>query len=302
MPQGYTESPTVFTEELSRNLESLIPPKGSILIQYVDDLLICSPDKASCEADTRALLNFLAENGHKVSKNKLQLVKQEVRYLGHLIAANGRALGLERIEAIRNIPKPITKSQMMTFLGVTGYCRPWIQDYAEISNPLLMAAHEVKKMTDLITWTDERHIAYEKLKLSLTTAPSLGLADYTKVFELFVSEKKEFMSAVLTQPHGDRRRPIAYFSKRLETVARGMTQCLRSYCHHGRSFISVFRFGGFPSINCVCSSCSTRFVIAVKDSSSDSCTFTALAKRPAHNVKCHIEKMHQVKPVDTTSH
>lgn len=228
MPQGYTESPTVFTEELSRNLESFIPPKGSTLIQYVDDLLICSPDKASCEADTRALLNFLAENGHKVSKNKLQLVKQEVRYLGHLISANGRALGLDRIEAIRKIPKPVTKLQMMTFLGMTGYCRPWIQDYAEISNPLLMAAHEVKKMTDLITWTGERQIAFEKLKLSLTTAPSLGLADYTKVFELFVSEKKGFMSAVLTQSHGDRRRPIAYYSKRLDTVTRGMPQCLRS--------------------------------------------------------------------------
>ena len=88
-----------------------------------------------------------------------------------------------------------------------------------------MAAHEVQKMTDPVTWTDERQLAFERLKLSLTTAPSLGLADYEKVFELFVSEKKGFMSAILTQPHGDRRRPVAYYSKRLDTVA----QCQMSH-------------------------------------------------------------------------
>ncbi|XDV27176.1 hypothetical protein PO909_030751 [Leuciscus waleckii] len=40
MPQGYTESPTVFTEELSRNL---VPPKGSTLIKWTKCLKIsCS--------------------------------------------------------------------------------------------------------------------------------------------------------------------------------------------------------------------------------------------------------------------
>ena len=68
MPQGYFDSLAVFPDALAQKLEGSIPPKGSKLIQYVDDLLLCSETLKACEVDTRALLMFLAENGHKVSK------------------------------------------------------------------------------------------------------------------------------------------------------------------------------------------------------------------------------------------
>uniref|UniRef100_A0A8C9TLE4 ribonuclease H n=1 Tax=Scleropages formosus TaxID=113540 RepID=A0A8C9TLE4_SCLFO len=83
MPQGYTESSSVYAQEVGRNLEQFDPKGGSVLIQYVDDLLLCSKTREACETDTRALLSFLAENGHKASKAKLQLVKQKMHYLGH---------------------------------------------------------------------------------------------------------------------------------------------------------------------------------------------------------------------------
>ena len=40
-------------------------PNGKIL-QYVDDLLICSPDEKSAQRHAIQVLNFLAERGHKV--------------------------------------------------------------------------------------------------------------------------------------------------------------------------------------------------------------------------------------------
>lgn len=55
--------------------------------------------------DTKALLNFLAENGHKASKNKLQLVKTEVHYLGHVLNSHRRKLGAKRIKVIIEAPK-----------------------------------------------------------------------------------------------------------------------------------------------------------------------------------------------------
>lgn len=65
LPQGYTESPTIFSRALHNDLKDLTFPEGSTLIQYVDDLLLASPSASACEADTVVLLNALSAKGHK---------------------------------------------------------------------------------------------------------------------------------------------------------------------------------------------------------------------------------------------
>ena len=49
LPQGFRDSPHLFGQALSRDLLDLdLGPNGKIL-QYVDDLLICSPDEKSAQ-------------------------------------------------------------------------------------------------------------------------------------------------------------------------------------------------------------------------------------------------------------
>ena len=57
--------------------------KSTVLIQYVDDILLCSTDQDSCTRDSLELLTFLASQGHKVKREKLQFALPEVKYLGH---------------------------------------------------------------------------------------------------------------------------------------------------------------------------------------------------------------------------
>ncbi|XP_060762130.1 uncharacterized protein LOC132871714 [Neoarius graeffei] len=66
------------------------------------------------------------------------------------------------------------------------------------------------------------------LKSALQTTPTLGLPDPNKPFVQTVDEKKGFMTSVLLQKHGDRLRPVAYFSNRLDPVAAGLPVCLRA--------------------------------------------------------------------------
>uniref|UniRef100_A0A3B3Q946 ribonuclease H n=1 Tax=Paramormyrops kingsleyae TaxID=1676925 RepID=A0A3B3Q946_9TELE len=138
MPQGYTEAPSVYGQELGKNLEGFTVPGGSTLVQYVDDLLLCSHTRESCKQDTIAMLDFLAiKIGHKASKEKLQLVSQRVKYLGHVLTSEGRSLGPDRVASIQEMPKPETKQQLLSVPGMIDYCRPWIQDYAQRSQPLV---------------------------------------------------------------------------------------------------------------------------------------------------------------------
>ncbi|KAJ1216451.1 hypothetical protein NDU88_004053 [Pleurodeles waltl] len=48
LPQGYTESPSLFNRILKKNLESLEPPYQSTLVQYIEDLLIASKTRGEC--------------------------------------------------------------------------------------------------------------------------------------------------------------------------------------------------------------------------------------------------------------
>lgn len=76
-------------------------------------------------------------------------------------------------------------------------------------------------------WTETQQMAFDTIKRALLSPPALGLPDITKPFELFVDEKHGFAKGVLTQRLGPWKRPIAYLSKKLDSVASGWPPCLR---------------------------------------------------------------------------
>lgn len=68
-PQGLKSSPTIFAELLSRELRGLKSNCGALL-QYVDDILIASPTTENSERNAVMVLNFLAERGDNVYREK----------------------------------------------------------------------------------------------------------------------------------------------------------------------------------------------------------------------------------------
>ncbi|RMC17033.1 hypothetical protein DUI87_06291 [Hirundo rustica rustica] len=65
LPQGYENSPTIFGEQLAKDLESREPPPGKgQLLQYVDDLLIATQTQETCVDWTELgiALGILAQN------------------------------------------------------------------------------------------------------------------------------------------------------------------------------------------------------------------------------------------------
>lgn len=81
---------------------------------------------------------------------------------------------------------------------------------------------------DKLTWTDEADKAFTDLKGSLQSAPTLGLPKPDLPFTQFVDQKDGFLTSVLTQTHGGKQRPVAYFSTKLDPVAAGLPLCLRA--------------------------------------------------------------------------
>ena len=229
LPQGYCESPTIYSQVLQASLSTFNPPCNSQILTYVDDILIASETEEQCKKDTVALLLHLAEEGHKVSKNKVQMCKKQVKYLGHMLSAGGRTIMAERKTAILKAPKPLTKKQMMSFLGLTNYCRSWVPNYAEITAPLQdLMYKEPLKMTDKLEWTVEAEKALCALKQALVGTTTMALPDYSKPFIQMVDCKGNYMTSVLTQKYGDKLKPVAFYSSKLNAVACALPHCVRA--------------------------------------------------------------------------
>ena len=80
LPQGFRDSPHLFKQTLIQDLLDLYLRLNGKILQYVDDLLICSPDEKSAQKHTIQILHLLAERGYKVSRAKAQMVETKVTY------------------------------------------------------------------------------------------------------------------------------------------------------------------------------------------------------------------------------
>lgn len=231
LPQGYVDSPTIFAAELENCLCTWPVPAHSQVLTYVDDILITSDTEEHNVETTVSLFRHLCETGNKASQSKLQFAKQEVVFLGHKLTPEGRTLTESRLKAIQEAPKPITKQQMMQFLGLTNFCRLWIPHYAEMTQPLLNLIYATPMaLKDKIEWQQEGETAFTNIKQALMSPITLRLPDYSKPFVQTVQCKGNFMTSVLTQPWGGKQCPVAYYSKRLDMVASALPVCVRAVC------------------------------------------------------------------------
>ena len=131
LAQGFTESPNWFGQTLEQILEHFRPPEGALLLQDVGDLVLSGSEKVGVKRATNELLNFLGKQGLRVSKNKPQSVEREAKSLGHLVSEGKYKITPGRIQGVIELPMPRTKRELRKFLGVVGYCRLWIEAYAQ---------------------------------------------------------------------------------------------------------------------------------------------------------------------------
>ena len=229
--QGWHSSPHLFNREITNCLADLHIPESSQILAYVDDLLVASPTEEECKQVTVLLLKHLAQTGNKASLEKLQFCQQAVVFLGHTLSREGRRINKDRKTAMLETPKPKTKKQLMQFLGMTNYCRSWVSDYAERTQPLLDIMYtESINMSQTLQWTEAADKAFIDIKQCLVNSGVLALPRYDRPFIQTVDCKNGFMTSVLTQPHGGKHQPVGYYSKRLDPVAQALPPCVQAVC------------------------------------------------------------------------
>ena len=124
-----------------------------------------------------------------------------------------------KTEAILQWLTPRSVHEVRQFLGLCGYYRRYVQDYAKHAAPL----HELTKNDVVYEWSTQRQEAFNFLKEALITASILAMSQDEGMFMLDVDASDLAVGAVLQQMQGDILRVIGYASRIFNT-------CERKYC------------------------------------------------------------------------
>ncbi len=136
LPQGFILSPGIFNQVLKEQLTKCTLPPDCVLIMYVDDLLLAATTNEECLWATNLILQLLYASGFKVSREKLQVSRPSVTFMGRLITAQGSTLSHRQRDSILSHLKPLTVRDMLSFLGLTGFSRNYIPMYVSLTTPL----------------------------------------------------------------------------------------------------------------------------------------------------------------------
>ena len=239
MAMGLANAPATY----QRLMESVLGDLHlTICMVFLDDIIVYGNSFEEHLDRLERVLLRLGENGLKLNPKKCSFFQERVRYVGHIVSAQGIETDPEKTEKVRNWPRPQTPEEVRRFLGFCGYYRRFVKDFSKIARPLndLMPAPNKKKSKKSSPsserkkwhWGDEQESAFQTLKARLTAPPILAFADYSKPFELHCDASGCGLGGVLYQEQDGQKRVIAYAS-------RGLSKSEANYPAHKLEFLAL---------------------------------------------------------------
>lgn len=244
MPFGLKNGPSIFQRAMDNILREFI---GKICHVYIDDIVVFSETLEDHSKHLNLIINKLKESNMKISLEKSKFYEKEVEFLGYVIAYGVIKTDPKKIDAIANYPLPQTLRQLRSFLGIVGYYRKFIKNYASIAKPLTKhLSGENGKVSQYLSKKTEIHLdeegiaAFQRLKNLLTQQVELTQPDFTKKFVLTTDASDTAIGAVLSQEG----KPITFISKTLNSTETNYAtnekelyaivwslKCLRNYLY-----------------------------------------------------------------------
>nr|GEW21392.1 putative reverse transcriptase domain-containing protein [Tanacetum cinerariifolium] len=180
------------------------PYLDKFVIMFIDDILIYSRNKEEHANHLRILLELLRKEKLYAKFSKCDFWISIVQFLGHLIDSQGLHVDPAKIEAVKNWACPTTPTEILQFLGFTGYYRRFIKDFSKIAKYLTKLTQKNKKYM----WGKDQESAFQLLKQKLCEAPILALPEENDDFFVYYDASHQGLEAVLMQ----REKVIAYAS------------------------------------------------------------------------------------------
>ncbi len=225
MPFGLVNAAATFSRIMRILLQGL-----SSVDNYIDDILIHTKSWEEHVVKLKEVLRRLRKANLTARPSKCFVGFEEVEFLGHIVGHGCIKPKQDKIESVQNAERPITKKQLRSFLGLIGFYRKYIPNFAAVACPLTDLTK--KHLPNKIEWGESQELAFRALKNKLSSSPILRLPVLCKQFILRTDASDTGVGAVLLQDFHGEKFPIAYASKKL-------SKCQRKYSVIERECLAV---------------------------------------------------------------
>ena len=205
MSFGLTNAPAAFMDLMNQVFR---PYLDRFFIVFIDDILMYSKNELEHETHLALLLQTLRQHQLYAKFNKCEFWLSRVRFLGHVVSADGIYVDPQKVKAVANWEQPTTVTEVRSFLGLAGYYRRFIEGFSKIARPL----HCLTRKGVNFEWTDRCEESFQTLKEKLTSAPVLTLPEGNEGFEVYSDASHQGLGCVLMQ----HKRVVAYASRQLK--------------------------------------------------------------------------------------
>ena len=128
MPFGLQGAPATF----QRMMDQLLKGLEDFAAAYLDDLVIYSSSWGEHLDHIRQVMDCFRGAGLTAKPRKCQFTMAQCSYLGHVVGNGAVRPEKSKLDAITSFQQPKTKKEVRAFLGLTGYYRRFILDFATI--------------------------------------------------------------------------------------------------------------------------------------------------------------------------
>ena len=163
-PFGLIQAPAYFQELMTGILKDF-----NFAIAYLDIIIVFSRTAEEHMDYIRQVFEKLKSTHLLMKPSKCHFFMREIQYLGHILSTKGIRPLPSKTQTIKNMHLPKILKQVCAFLGLVGYYRKFVCNFAKIAKPLTLLTHQQATFK----WTSAHHNTFLTLKELVIWAPIL---------------------------------------------------------------------------------------------------------------------------------
>ena len=125
----------------------------------------------------------------------MQIFKNKIEYLGHIVSGQGIYPMRQKIKAITNLAPTTNITEAQHMIGLIGYYRKFFPIFRDMVRPL----NELTRKNVPFKWTEQCQKSLGYVKQVITTNPILVCPDPENKYYLFMDSGKHSWSGILVQ-------------------------------------------------------------------------------------------------------
>ena len=193
------------------------------VLSLVDDILVFGANCAEYDSRLDAMMHKLQNVGVMLNLNRCAFLKDQVKFLEHVVNKEGIQGDPEKVSAIIGMKTPSNITELRQLLGMANQLGKFSPSLATITQPLYALLH--KNCSWL--WDKPQEDSFLQLKLELTRFAMLTHYDPLAEVKVSADASSFGLGAVLLQKDASMWKPVVLASRSLSDTERQYAQIVK---------------------------------------------------------------------------